>query len=866
MNDATRLASALESTYRIERPLGAGGMATVYLATDLKHDREVALKVLRPELGAVLGAERFLAEIKITARLDHPHILTLIDSGEAGGFLYYVLPVVRGESLRQKLNREKQLGVEEALHITKHVASALDYAHKHGVVHRDIKPENILLFEGEAMLTDFGIALAVQEAGGGRLTETGLSLGTPQYMSPEQATGDRQLDARSDTYSLGAVLYEMLAGEPPVTGPSAQAMIAKLMTERPVHLRVVRPSVPENIDVAVAKALDKTPADRFGSAGEFMRALELPPATTTTPMVSASPATKRRSWLMGGAALVAALAGIAAFMGRGHAKAKAPAATGYLLRDRTQLTTTGNVFGTAISGDGKQFAFINRDCSTNPCTYAVDVQDVGGAATHRILSGATAGYGLEWSPDRRNLVFDGTVSGRYGIYLLSALGGAPRFLSSKAAMFWAGGDSLIVAPNRPGADSTWDLKVTSIDGTVGGSIRIPALGDLDGISVSPGNRWIVALMIQSSRGLWQVFDRSGKVVDRVLNSCTCAGRITDNALWLSRLGSVDESIVRLGIDPATGKLSEVQDTLYSGAFSGFSVTSDGSTLVLSESGVEATLWALTLPQLLQNKFPADARRATASSDFNGVISPDGNRILLRRAAASGTGKVVPRYSIMPFGGGPEQVLETWGDARAAFWVDSTTVGAAVRDSTGMHVTLVDIRTGARLKEHHIADSLALLAPAGGKWVTMPASRDRLVVSGGDKDITIPLPGEMRGNGVWTDEATGRILVRGWNATTEDSLAFYLTDVTGTAPVKWAVFFAEGGRAGFMDGGALMIAQWDTPEAATLFRVTAPGVAERLGRVPVPVQDVSVSRDGKRAALVELKVRGDAYVSKVVAQR
>jgi len=217
----TRLATALADRYQIERELGAGGMATVYLAKDLKHEREVALKVLRPELGAVLGADRFLAEIKISARLDHPHILTLIDSGASDGFLWYVLPYVRGESLRHRLTREKQLGIEEALQITRQVASALDYAHRQGVIHRDIKPENILLQEGEAILADFGIALAVKEAGGNRLTETGLSLGTPQYMSPEQATGDRTLDARSDVYSLAAVLYEMLTGEPPVTGATA---------------------------------------------------------------------------------------------------------------------------------------------------------------------------------------------------------------------------------------------------------------------------------------------------------------------------------------------------------------------------------------------------------------------------------------------------------------------------------------------------------------------------------------------------------------------------------------------------------------------------------------------------------------------
>src|SRR6476469_9483046 len=209
-DDATLIAAALDDRYVIERQLGAGGMAVVYLARDRKLDRDVALKVLRPELGAVLGAERFLTEIKISARLDHPHILTLIDSGEANGFLYYVLPYVRGESLRDKLDREHQLGIDEALTITKQVASALDYAHRQQLVHRDIKPENILLQEGEAMLADFGIALAVKEAGGNRLTQTGLSLGTPQYMSPEQATGDRGIDAAR------LPLVAVLDGAPPL--------------------------------------------------------------------------------------------------------------------------------------------------------------------------------------------------------------------------------------------------------------------------------------------------------------------------------------------------------------------------------------------------------------------------------------------------------------------------------------------------------------------------------------------------------------------------------------------------------------------------------------------------------------------------
>jgi serine/threonine-protein kinase len=426
MSELSRLTTALEQRYRIERELGAGGMATVFLATDLKHDREVALKVLRPELGAVLGVERFLAEIKITARLDHPHILTLIDSGAEAGFLYYVLPFVRGESLRDKLNREHQLGLDEALGITRQVASALDYAHRHGVVHRDIKPENILLLEGEAMLADFGIALAVSEAGGNRLTETGLSLGTPQYMSPEQATGDRLLDARSDVYSLGAVLYEMLAGEPPVTGPTAQAMIAKLMTERPVHLRVVRSSVPEAVDAAVAKALDKTPADRFASAGDFARALDLRTVTgpgTEPTVVLPARRSRRGLWAVLAVVLLAIVVAAGAVVARGR---RASPAASYALRDRTQLTFSGSVFVSAVSADGKQLAFVTHDCGAAGCSYAVDLQDVGGTATHRVLEGATAAYGLEWSPDRRNLIFYGTIARRFGVYLLSALGGPPR--------------------------------------------------------------------------------------------------------------------------------------------------------------------------------------------------------------------------------------------------------------------------------------------------------------------------------------------------------------------------------------------------------------------------------------------------------
>ena len=276
------LTAALADRYSIERELGAGGMATVYLAEDVKHKRRVAVKVLKPELAAVLGAERFVQEIATTAALQHPHILPLFDSGEADGFLYYVMPFIDGETLRAKLDRETQLGVAEAVKIAKDVADALQYAHEHGVIHRDIKPENILLANGRPMVADFGIALAVSAAAGGRMTETGLSLGTPHYMSPEQATAEKEITGRSDIYSLASVLYEMLTGDPPHTGSSAQQIIMKIITEQPAAVTTLRKSVPTNVADAVAKALEKLPADRFENAKAFADALANPSFTTTT--------------------------------------------------------------------------------------------------------------------------------------------------------------------------------------------------------------------------------------------------------------------------------------------------------------------------------------------------------------------------------------------------------------------------------------------------------------------------------------------------------------------------------------------------------------------------------------------------------
>jgi len=321
MTDAiSRLNAALEGRYRIERELGAGGMALVYLAHDLKHGRDVALKVLRPELSAVVGGERFVTEIRTTANLKHPHILPLFDSGEADGFLFYVMPYVEGESLRNRLERETQLPVDEAVRIATKVGSALDHAHRHGVLHRDIKPANILLQDGEPVVADFGIALALGAAGGGRLTETGLSLGTPSYMSPEQATGEQPLDARSDVYSLACVLYETLAGVTPYGEGTPQAILARVVTKDVEPVRRHRRLVPANVDGAIRKALERAPADRFDGAQDFARALADTSFRYGEELVSTGP----RPWTLAAVGLAGALLALAGAWAWGPTPAAAP--------------------------------------------------------------------------------------------------------------------------------------------------------------------------------------------------------------------------------------------------------------------------------------------------------------------------------------------------------------------------------------------------------------------------------------------------------------------------------------------------------------------------------------------------------------
>ncbi|MBE0593855.1 MAG: PD40 domain-containing protein [Gemmatimonadales bacterium] len=476
---SSRLSTALAGRYRIERELGAGGMATVYLADDVRHQRKVAVKVLRPELAAVIGAERFLAEITLTANLQHPHILPLYDSGGDDEFLFYVMPYVEGESLRDLLDREKQLGLDESLAIAQQVGAALDYAHRQGVVHRDIKPENILLLEGQAVLADFGIALAVQHAGGNRLTETGISLGTPQYMSPEQATGDRVLDARSDVYSLGAVLYEMLTGEPPVTGPTVQAMIAKLLTQRPVPVRAVRDTVPAALDHVVMRALARTPADRYPGAGEFVTALQHSLAPGGTP---GAPRRKRAVWLVLAAVSVVVLALFASRLWR--VRVSLP-----VLGRSDQLTAEqGLEIQPAISPDGRFVAY----SAGNTARMRIFIRPVGGGRTIPLSDDSAAvETHARWSPDGSRLLF----LTRNGVSIASALGGSSRPVvapSPTAAVISAAWspDGHTIAFVR--ADSLLAVPVE------GGEVRtLGSAPNLHSCAWSPDDRWIACVSMNA---------------------------------------------------------------------------------------------------------------------------------------------------------------------------------------------------------------------------------------------------------------------------------------------------------------------------------------------------------------------------------
>ena len=873
-----RLAAALAGRYRLEREIGQGGMATVWLARDLRHDREVALKVLRPELTAILGAERFLNEIRITARLDHPHILTLIDSGADQGLLWYVVPFIRGESLRQRIERETQLPIEEALGIARQVAGALDYAHRQGVIHRDIKPENILLHEGEAVLADFGIALALREAGGNRLTETGLSLGTPQYMSPEQATGDRTLDARSDVYSLGAVLYEMLTGEPPHTGATVQAVIAKLMTERPTPIRTVRETVTPALDAAVTRSLAKVPADRYPSAADFSRALASAAQLADTDTMAVPTggrgdgATGRSRRLLVGAGLAVALAAA------GWWTLRRPVAPSSRLAEptRTQFTFSGDVTVPTIAPDGQRLAYIRRHCdAAGACGQSLVVQDLGGAGSLTLLEGWAGLYTIEWSDDGRWLLALGTdPASRFGTFLLPSLGGPHRFVGPSAA-FLGGPDTLLVIPEPDRTEgTTWWRVVTTRDGVVRDSFPVRLDGArIPGAGAAPGGRMLIASQVSTEENqAGVILDRSGTIRDRVVFS----GHEVLGGVWQDGrrlLLSVEERspdrpkyLARVGVDPeqmrftgAPVRLARLDDD----DFGHVSVSRDGRTIALFAA---AAAWrVVTLGMDPRTRLLRVEREvATATGGIGAQVAPSGRWVALTTPIPGGTRRFAIR--LQPFEGGPEAELVPltdsimnweWAPDRDVLYY-TTPAGPALAIHEVDAATRQSRRVGAIPARPGSLQDFEPLQEGGFAWLVRndPVVHYQLP---GDEPRTLAVP---RTSVYFTSSAPGGfgLALLGWTQPAGDSLKMFVADLgAGSSREVWAGVVEDAAVAWLPDGslyGTLTERQgtragWTIP--------TDGRPPARHGLLPFPQATYRITADGTLGSAAVTDTRTDAWL-------
>jgi Tol biopolymer transport system component len=686
------LGSALSGRYTFDRELGRGGMATVWLARDLKHERPVALKVLRAELGAILGAERFLREIRLTAKLQHPHILPLLDSGEAASRFFYVMPYVEGESLRQRLQREGQLPLDEALRLTREVAEALDYAHQQGIIHRDVKPENILLSRGHALMADFGIALAVTQAGSGRLTETGLSLGTPAYMSPEQAMAESRLDGRSDQYSLACVLYEMLAGEPPYTGPTAQAIVAKRLTEPVPHVSTLR-EVPPGVEAAVIRALARSPADRFANVAAFAVALAS----------SAKPVRGRRRVAWGAGAVLGVLA---------------LAALGWQLRPRPvplvtthrQITYTGTARFPAVSPDHRWLAYVSGP--------SLLVQDLQSAAAPASVANARRSLGPpRWTPDASHLLYMAWDSGGIGIYAVSRQGGAPTRLyvlpEDADYALSPSGDELYLSVEN--SDS-----ILVLDPTRGGVQRAftlrPVATTTYSPTISPDGRWMAFVGVNASVTFLGICATDGSGARRLVADVPRSGSLawspgSDAIYYLRDLGNganvaAAGDVMKLRIDTRTGAARRDPGTVLGGAFvQDFSLSPDGRVLAYTKAPPQQKLWAMTFDGPPAHP-SVQARELTTGTSVFGTpdISPDGRSVAFaRNDGGQGNIYVTPfeRYD-------PRPVVASAADEWSPRWSpEGSRLGFAVRDAASPGILVADVGT-----DHVRRVSADGLAPLG----------------------------------------------------------------------------------------------------------------------------------------------------------
>jgi eukaryotic-like serine/threonine-protein kinase len=844
----SRLSTVLAERYRLDREIGAGGMATVYLAQDLRHDRMVAVKVLRPELAAVIGAERFLAEIKLTANLQHPHILPLFDSGEAESFLFYVMPFIEGESLRDRLQREKQLPVADAVRIATEVASALDYAHRHGVVHRDIKPENILLHDGRALVADFGIALAASKASGSRMTETGMSLGTPHYMSPEQAMGEREITARSDVYSLGAMLYEMLTGDPPFTGSTAQAVVARVVTESPRPMLPQRHTIPPHVEAAVLTALEKLPADRFATAAEFAEALGDSGRTPARTRVSAAfvpvPGPWRRYFgVAAGAALVFLAAGAWGWV-RAVAGSRQPAAWQYVSLGDSAVLATGAP-AMALSPDGSSLVFkdgrqngrlwIKRQGVLDPTPIAGTERSInpafspdgewvafvadghlkkvraGGGATITLADSVAGGFGgAAWLDDGTLVYVTPTLQ---GLRRVSDAGGPSSVALPEGAV--AGGGGIGMPNPLPGARGVLfincsatclrsDLRVLDLKT---GKQKL-LLDDMIEAWYLPTGHLLyvrrdgVALVAPFDLGDLEIRGPGVPVLEGVQVEAPngFAPLVWSGSGSLVYVhgtgGSTEQTIVRVS---RAGAVTPVDSAWY-GEFNSFALSPDGRRLAVSAHGANGeNIW---IKQVERGPF---TRLTFGASDRRPFWAPDGRSVAFIRDSAN-TSAV---YARPPDGSGQDRLLvridrqiqeATW--SRDGKWIvvrtDNATAGAG---------DLVGVRVGGgdSTPVPIVASPLTELHPAlspDGRWIAFTSNQ-----SGVNNDVFVRPFGDSSGGRWQVSNGGGSMPV--W---APNGRELFFLDSEGrliAAQVQSGATFAVGGLTPLFDASRLVLDAFHT---------------------------------------------------------
>jgi Tol biopolymer transport system component len=863
---SARLVAALDGQYKIIREAGAGGMATVYLAEDLKHGRQVALKVLRPELAATLGPVRFFREIQVAARLQHPHILPLHDSGEADGFLYYVMPFVDGESLRERLARVGELPIHDAVKILMEVVDALAYAHSQGVVHRDIKPDNVMLSGRHALVTDFGVAKAVSEATGkNQLTTAGVALGTPAYMAPEQAAADPHLDHRVDIYAVGAMGYELLTGRPPFIGMTPQQVLAAHVTQAPDPVSRYRAAVPAALETVLMRCLAKRASDRWQSAEELLQNLEplatpsggmTPTSTRPIQGVTLASTPTGRRWVTGAAVAVVAIIGtLGWFAFRDRAVQR-------IQPDRVQVTSTGNTNTPALSPDGQRLAYSTRQCTAEGyCTFDLMVQDVGGAGVSTVLRGWASIWQMQWSDDARFILvngFEGTA-GRWGPFSVPSLGGGtPRWLGCCTAH--VGSDNTAIVSRSFSGDSIeWILRVPLTDGIPRDSFSTPHRAGSPAIAWPVGSDGRILLVREEgSIGHLATVESDGRMIDSVTLALdrvnwgsveTIRGE-RDFVVARPQEGGLGEyDLLRFRID-AEGRIGREADTILTGLSGWFSTEPNG--MLATATGASSwEVWSMTRAGGTAMGF-TQRRLASATAPIGGAVDPSGKWVALWRRVVVG-GKALIQLSVIPADSGPERLVGPPRQIADYWWAqEGGALAVAVADGDTIRISLQDVETGRSRPITEVPKrnfGLMTTVSGGGVAIGTP-DRSRIHLRGipGRADTTFVLPESEGTVGEFSSSPDGKSLVaNGWDRN-YDSLVVRRIDLTTLRATRlWAEYSDGGQLPTWLEDGSIIVPVKENASTLVWYRIPAAGGrAVRLGTPPRAADATfRMSRDGRR---------------------